>query len=395
MRVVRFRVVVALVVTLPALLAGCTSSTDPEPPSRSSGPETDGPTPTGPGSWSRSASAPGWESLDVDGTASALGGDSVVVAAGTDDGGPWVRYLAPGGARPPVRNLLSGIETPDAVTEYADFVAVVDLEGGQDARAAGSLVLDGLDEQSEIETPVDDEGRAPTWLRIEFDGEEALHAAGLVPGDSDRDAWRLTAWSDTGRWTTTAATPTVYAAPGEVPVADATQSGVVVAGHLAATPPAPGTTPPVALWTGPDAYATTPRWTRRPLRPAPDAVSDVRCWDLGCWVAGVRGGRAVLHDHDQLGGAVVPTPAVGLAPDGAVLIARTAVPFGLVVVAETDGGNEVWFRDRPDTRRASTWRRLAAPPGELQSARAARGHVYLLVDGTLWHGRLADLRPAG
>jgi len=131
------------------------------------------------------------------------------------------------------------------------------------------------------------------------------------------------------------------------------------------------------------------------MRPAPDTVSDVKCWDLGCWVAGVRDGRAVVHDLDQLDGRPVPTPSIDVSAEATVLVARTAVSSGLVLAVETRRGNELWVRDRANTRRASPWRRFAAPDGDLVAARSSRGHIYLLVDGTIWHGELNELPPVG
>jgi hypothetical protein len=343
-----------------------------------------------------STTSTGWEPLDVDGKVSALGGDYVVVAAGTDGAGPWVRYLGPEGGRLLDRSFLTGVDSPDAVVEYARYVAVVDLEGGDIARTAGALVWsDGLSEPADLDAPEDGGGRSPTWLSVEFDDEEALHATGLVPGRSPAEAWRLEAWTDTGRWRPLSATPTVYAAPGTVPVADATMNGVVVvAGRLAAERPTPGTRPPLALWSGPNVYARSKRWARLPLRPLPDSITDLRCEDPACWVAGVRDGRAVVLDEVQLRGRRVPTPSVNVPTDSKVLIASAAAPRGLILAVETRRGNEVWIRDPSRNERESDWRRLAAPEGEIEAARSFRGDIYLLVNGKLWHGQLDRLPPA-
>ena len=281
----------------------------------------------------------------MDGKVSALGGDYVVVAAGTDGAGPWVRYLGPRAVASSIE-FLTGVDSPDAVVEYARYVAVVDLEGGEIARTAGALVWsDGLSEPADLDAPKDGGGRSPTWLSVEFDDEEALHATGLVPGRSPAEAWRLEAWIDTGRWRPLPATPTVYAAPGTVPVADATMNGVVVAGRLTAERPTPGTRPPLALWSGPNVYARTKRWARLPMRPLPDSITDLRCEDPACWVAGVRDGRAVVLDEVQLRGRRVPTPSVNVPADSKVLIASAAAPGGLILAVETRRGNEVWIRD--------------------------------------------------
>jgi len=131
------------------------------------------------------------------------------------------------------------------------------------------------------------------------------------------------------------------------------------------------------------AYDDAPdHWHREQLVPEPDALTDLECWELGCWLAGAVDGRPVVYDFDRKSGAPIDLPAIELDPaQPRVLIAGFSQRHPILAAQAADGP-QVWYRD------GGAWHEVPAPAGRIRSVRRAQRLVYLQLDGELWYTTL-------
>ena len=158
-----------------------------------------------------------------------------------------------------------------------------------------------------------------------------------------------------------------------------TQSGAIVAGAISDQPNRPRASPQV--WTIEDigGAPTDGRWTRRPLAPTPDGLTDVASWEVGWWVAGHRNLRPVVYDFDSPTRGTIPMPDTRLDPDHPVVYVA-GIPIGrsMVLATQSADGPTVWMHKGRD------WLRIPAPAGKLSAASRNVDGLYLLIDGALW-----------
>jgi hypothetical protein len=242
----------------------------------------------------------------------------------------------------------------------------------------------------EIDQPGSVRGTKPVWLSPLMDGEGDFRAVGAVMADG---RWELHAWQNTDsapwkpmdRWHTLY----VFAKPSSRSVlTGSTEGQLIVAGAISERPGRHGASP--QLWTIDDigGEPTNGRWTRWPLTPTPDALTDVASWEVGWWVAGHRNLRPVVYDFDaDLGGTSMPMPVTRLDPEHLVVyVADEPIAQGMVLATQSADGPTVWIQKRRG------WLRIPAPAGKLSAASRNNDGLFMLIDGALWFRPLAGAR---
>lgn len=377
-------------VVLAALLTGCAQSEVPSQPQEpvtstpvSSGLIPAGTTPQAKGSDSRGT---GWQKVAIDGTVRSISHQYCrpkELAAGIGSGGrPLLAEVSHGVARAfrgelPKRlhNGLSTVVDGDigiAVTEDVDPASAVP--------ATMRFVDENFTE--EIDQPRDVRGSKPVWLSPLMDGEGDFRTLGAVFVDG---RWELHAWQDSnsGHWDPMDRGHTLYlfAKPSSRSVlTGSTEGELIVAGAISDQPGRPDPSP--QLWTIEDTGGepTNGRWTRWPLTPTPDGLTDVASWEVGWWVAGHRNLRPVVYDFDSDGGgATISMPDTRLDPNHPVVyIADKPIGKSMVLATQSADGPTVWIQEGRD------WLRIPAPTGKLSAASRNMDGLFILIDGALW-----------
>ena len=128
-----------------------------------------------------------------------------------------------------------------------------------------------------------------------------------------------------------------------------------------------------------DRPETSP-WERELLIPTPDEVTDVLCWEVGCWIAGSRDLAPVVYDYDESDGDEMDVPKVSLDPNNPIVLIAN-MPLGdmpLVLAVQSTDGPMVW------TETTDGWVSTSTPAGALMAARQTEDGIYLIIDEDLW-----------
>ena len=268
-------------------------------------------------------------------------------------------------------------------TDGANTFVTEDVDPSHAEPATMQLVDQYLTEV--IDQPRDRRGSKPLWFWPLMDGEEDFRTVGAVRADG---RWELHAWQDFGDWVPMDRGHPLFvsAKPSSRSVlTGSTEAYVIVAGAISDQSGGPDASPQV--WTIEDIGGprTSGRWTRRPLVPAPDALTDVASWEVGWWVAGHRDLRPVVYDFDSRDGAGIPMPATRLDPRHPVVyVAGIPISRSMVLATQSADGPTVWVRS------GRNWLRIPAPAGKLLAAQTSDDGVYVLIDGTLWFRSMPD-----
>jgi len=224
-------------------------------------------------------------------------------------------------------------------------------------------------------------GRKPVWLSPLMNGEGDFRTLGAVRADG---RWELHAWqdSDAKHWVPMDRGHTLYlsAKPSSRSVLTGSTVGeLIVAGAISDQPVRSAASP--QLWTIADTGSepTNGRWTRLPLQPTPDGLTDVFSWELGWWVAGHRNLRPVVYDFDSAVVASMPMPDTRLDPDHPVVyLAERPSKRSMVLATQSIDGPTVWIQKGRD------WLRVPAPAGKLSAVSRNADGLFTLIDGALW-----------
>lgn len=334
----------------------------------------------------------GWERVPVGGTVRAIEGlDSQdppphLTVAGDRAGRPLLADVTGGRVLDLTGRLPAELRGPlAAVAADGDVVAVglaVRPPGAGPAAVWAGYAFPDLAGRFERWPVADAAGRAPAWVTPLLDGEEDARVVGAV---AVAGHWRLHVWHQDGARSSLLdrTGPEVLAAAGDTAVlAGTTEAGVLVAGALHdATGPGRGR---AVWWLDDPLDGSQPTWLRQELSPPADDLTDLRCWSVGCWVAGVRDGSPVVHEVTDRVGPEVAGPRTVLDPARpAVLLAGLPVAAPMLLATQSADGPTVW-QARPDR----TWVRIPAPAGRLTAARRVGAGVYVVVDGVLWRREL-------
>jgi hypothetical protein len=351
----------AAVLVLAVLLAGCSRGDDiaaPEP----------------------------WEHIDLPGTVSVVVDGRYtwpepphVLVGGEDDGAGVVLDVTAG--RGPVAVALPGV--PDPIWHLSSDGNEAVASAGRGGAGSDVWYLAEMYE-AEFDGPRDEAGDEPVWAAPTVDGEGDLRVAGVVP---EGDRWRVRAWMIWDDWERMDAGPALYVPDvprsGELLVA-ATEVGVVIAGDLATERSAAA---PSVWFIWDSAVADEVEgggepWIEETLVPQPDALTDIRSWEGGWWVAGHRSGAPLIYDFDGRGG-VLEVPDVRLdLEQPTVLLAAVALDGDPLLVLRTVDGPGAWYRV------GGTWHEMPLPDGDVQDAEYAEGLLYVVVDGELFAAEL-------
>lgn len=221
-----------------------------------------------------------------------------------------------------------------------------------------------------------DSPRTGTWFSPLVDGEEDTRAVGASETDGE---WRLHAWLYVDQWEQLDSGPAPVI--GVVPSAQTILSSTTETTVMVAINDASDNGSAPEIWEVEDLYyeGETSPWERRSTASTPDELTDLACWDLGCWIAGSRDLKPVVYDFDRGGGAEMDVPAVSLDPaHPIVLVAQVPVAAPMVLAIQSPDGPIVW------TAAADGWHRTTAAIGRLMAARQADDGIYLVIDENLW-----------
>jgi len=308
------------------------------------------------------------------------------LAAGmSSGGGPLLVEVSHGIARDFQGELPNRLHNGLSTVVDGD-VGIAVTEDLDPARAMPATIQ-GVDEYvtDEIEQPRSVRGIKPVWLSPLMDGEGDFRTVGAVRSNG---RWELHAWQDFGHWDPMDRGHTLYlfAKPSSRSVlTGSTEGQLIVAGAISDQPRRPKASP--QLWTIDDIGSgpTNGRWTRWPLTPTPDGLTDVASWEVGWWVAGHRNLRPVVYDFDSdSGGASMPMPGTRLDPKHPVVYVVDA-PIGkaMVLATQSADGPTVWIQ------KGRSWMRIPAPAGKLSAASRNHDGLFMLIDGALWFRPLA------
>jgi hypothetical protein len=376
-------------IVLAALLTSCAPSQVPSEPQEpvtsipvSSGTIPTGMTPQVQGSDSRGT---GWQKVAIDGTVRSISHQYCrpkELAAGMSSGGrPLLAEVSHGVARAFTGELPNRLHNGLSAVVDGD-IGIVVTEDVDPARAVPATMR-FVDEYftEEVEQPRDARGSKPVWSSALMDGEGDFRTLGAVLADG---RWELHAWqdSDSGHLDPMDRGHTLYlfANPSSRSVlTGSTESELIVAGAISDQPGRPDASP--QLWTIDDigSKPNNGRWTRWPLTPTPDGLTDVASWEVGWWVAGYRNLRPVVYDFDSDVGPSMPMPDTRLDPDHPVVyLADTPIGKSMVLATQSADGPTMWIQEGRD------WLRIPAPAGKLSAASRNTDGLFTLIDGALW-----------
>jgi hypothetical protein len=354
-------------VVLAAILTGCATA---------------GTTPQARGSDSRGT---GWQKVAIDGTVRSISHQYCrpqELAAGIGSGGgPLLTEVSHGVARAFRGELPNRLHNGLSAVVDGD-IGIVVTEDVDPARAVpATMRFVGEYVTEEVDQPRDVRGSKPVWLSALMDGEGDFRTVGAV---LVKGRWELHAWQDTdsGHLDPMDRGHTLYlfAKPSSRSVlTGSTEGELIVAGAVSDQPGRPDASP--QLWTINDigAEPNNGRWTRWPLTPTPDGLTDVASWEVGWWVAGHRDLRPVVYDFDSAVVASMPMPDTRLDPDHPVVyIADEPVGKPMVLATQSADGPTMWIQKGRD------WLRIPGPAGKLSAASRNKDGLFMLIDGALW-----------
>lgn len=373
------QVVVAVALALGGTLVACSpaeerSAPPAEPPSITPVP-------------SRSPSPPateppgGWQPVATGGT---------IVDLSYAFGPPGAYALAAGedGGRPLLVGVDRGVASMSAISFPDDWTALRTVESDGQTVALTAEADDGTTrllttdsgfyDLSFDDLPTGRDKAAPERLEPILDGEEDYRSFGVV---RTAGHWEVRAWEAFKGWEQIGRGPYLRLTrpPGQASLHVGTQEVMVMVGGDVAR--GRGDAGPQLWWIA-STLTGRERWQRLPLSPRPDEITDVSCWDIGCWVTASRRGRPVVYDFDTRSGAPLDAPDTRLDPDDPVVLMGRQ-PIGrtsMVLATASVEGNRLWV----GRRRSPAWTEIEAPPGELTRVLVVRRQAYLLIDGQVW-----------
>jgi hypothetical protein len=383
----QLRAAAVAVVVLAASLTGCTQREVHSAPRQ---PETSTPVPSNvPAGMTLQAQSSdsrgnGWQKVAVDGTVRSLAHQYCMPelrAAGirgvdrpllveVDNG---VARAFKGELPNRLRNGLSAVLDGDT-----GLVVTEDVDPARGQPATMQLVDQYRTE--EIAQPRDAGGSRPVWLSPLMDGEGGFRTVGAV---RKQGRWELHAWQDVERhWVAMDRRHPLFLSTkptSRTVLTGSTQSGPIVAGAISDKPDPRRADP--QIWTIKDIgqEPTDGRWTRWPLAPTPDGLTDLASWEVGWWVAGHRNLRPVVYDFDSPRGGTISMPNTMLAADNpAVFVAGIPIGHPMVLATQSADGPTVWIQE------GRGWLRIPAPAGKLSAASRNMDGLFMLIDGALW-----------
>jgi hypothetical protein len=123
-------------------------------------------------------------------------------------------------------------------------------------------------------------------------------------------------------------------------------------------------------------------WQQVHVDPAPDQFTDVFSGMFPAF-AGHRERLPVLFDES---GTNLDAPAVPLDPDHPQVCVASTRDRTVLALQSAEGGPQLWLGE------AGRWAVEPLPPGRLRAARlTGDSHVWVVIDGRVWHG--TDLWP--